>query len=259
MELIEQQLSAFLLVFVRLTAFFVSAPVFSFRGVPNQFKIGLALALAFISYSLVPDTGPIPLDLGFILYAVKEALVGLLLGTILQLLFYTVQVAGGMIDMQLGLALANVIDPRTGAYVPLTGSFKNVLATLFLLSTNGHHMIIRGILASYQAVPIDRAWLSFGSEPLVQLVMKVFSYMFMSGFMIAAPVVVAIFLVDLSLGIIAKTVPQFNIFVVGLPIKIVSGLLILFIVLPGFYYVLSGLFGKMFAAMSDMMKLLGGL
>lgn len=255
---IVQYLPVFLLVFVRMTAFMVTVPVLSTRGVPNQVKIGLAFFVAFLSFSYIPQTEPIPLDLAFALHVVKEALVGIILGLILQLVFFAVQVAGGLIDMQNGFALANVIDPRTGAYVPLTGNLKNILATVYFLSMDGHHLLIRGIITSYQVVPIDLQWGPLGSEALFAMVVKVFGYMFLSAFLIAAPVTVALFLVDLSLGIIAKSVPQFNIFVVGLPIKIFASFFVLLIVMPGFFIVLSELFANMFRAMSEMMTLLGG-
>lgn len=258
MEAFITYLPYFLLVFVRLTSFFISAPIFSMRGVPNQFKIGFAFVVAFISSFYVPFQDKLPLDLTFILFAVKEVLIGLLLGFITQLLFYAVQVAGGLIDMQAGFAMANVIDPRTGAYVPITGNFKNILATFYFLTIDGHHILIRGVIASYKAIPIDRMWAPFGSENVLMFITKVFSQMFYSAFLIAAPVVVALFLVDLSLGIIAKTVPQFNIFVVGMPIKVIASFLMLIVVLPAFFMVLSGLFQKMFSAMSELMMLLGG-
>jgi flagellar biosynthetic protein FliR len=251
-------LPVFLLVFVRITAFFVSAPFFSVRGVPNQFKIGFAFVMALISFSYVPAHVQIPLDLTFVLHVMKEALVGVILGLICEMMYLTVQVAGGLMDMQLGFAMANVIDPRTGVYVPITGNFKNILAMLYLLTMNGHHMLIRGIIHSYRAVPLDGMWLSLGSEEVMWTAVKVFRDMFASAFLIAAPIVVALFLVDLSLGIIAKSVPQFNIFVVGFPIKIIAGFLLMIVVMPAFLLTLNGLFENMFRALAEMMKSLGG-
>jgi flagellar biosynthetic protein FliR len=251
-------LPVFLLVFVRLTAFFVAAPFFSVRGVPNQFKIGFAFLMALISFNYVQVQAQIPLDLTFVLHVMKEVLVGVILGFLCELMYLTIQVAGGLMDMQMGLAMANVIDPRTGVYVPITGNFKNILAMLYFLSIDGHHMLIRGMITSYQAIPLDRMWLSLGDERVLWLVVKVFRDMFASAFLIAAPIVVALFLVDLSLGIIAKSVPQFNIFVVGLPIKLIASFLLLIVVMPAFLLTLNGLFEKMFRALAEMMKLLGG-
>lgn len=258
MNLFLMYLPVFLLVFVRMSAFFVASPFFSIKGIPNQFKIGLAFIMAVISFQHVPVQVQIPMDLTFILYVIKEALVGVILGYICELMFVAVQVAGGLIDMQMGLAMANVIDPRTGTYVPITGNFKNILAVLFFFSINGHHMLIRGIMNSYQAIPLDTMWAAFGSEQVMMTAVIVFQNMFLSAFMMAAPIVVALFLVDIALGIIAKSVPQFNIFVVGLPIKLLAGFLLLIVVMPAFLLTLNGLFENMFRALGEMMKTLGG-
>jgi flagellar biosynthetic protein FliR len=258
MDAILTYLPVFLLVFVRMTSFFLSVPIFSTRGVPNQLKVGLAFLLALISFSYVPMQQTIPLDLMFLMYAVKEVLIGLILGFICEMVFYTIQIAGGLMDLQMGFAMANIIDPRTGAYVPITGTFKNILATLYFLSINGHHMLIKGMIASYQAAPVDRIWIPLGENQVFLHVVKIFSQMFASALLMAAPIVAALFLVDLSLGIIAKSVPQFNIFVVGLPIKMIASFLILIVVMPAFFLILSGLFEKMFEAMAEMMTLLGG-
>jgi len=258
MATILVSLPVFLLVFVRLTAFFVAAPFFSARGVPSQFKIGFAFLLALISFQYVPAQAQIPMDTTFVLHVIKEVLVGVILGYLCELMYLTVQVAGGLMDMQMGFAMANVIDPRTGVYVPITGNFKSILAMLYFLSIDGHHMLIRGIMTSYQAIPLDRVWIALGDEKVLWLFVKVFRDMFASAFLIAAPIVVALFLVDLSLGIIAKSVPQFNIFVVGLPLKLIASFLLLIVVMPAFLLTLNGLFQKMFRAAAEMMKLLGG-
>ncbi|CAM3401977.1 MULTISPECIES: flagellar biosynthetic protein FliR [Brevibacillus] len=258
MNLILMQLPVFLLVFVRMTAFFVAAPFFNIRNVPSQFKIALGFIVALVSYQYVPPVEQVPMDLTFIIHVLKEVLVGVILGLICEIMYTAVQVAGGMMDMQMGLAMANVIDPRTGAYIPVTGNFKNILATLYFFSIDGHHMLIRGIISSYQIIPVDRMWAPFGSEQVMMTAVKVFSQMFLSAFMIAAPLVVALFLVDVSLGIVAKSVPQFNIFVVGLPLKLLAGFLLLIVLMPAFLLTLNALFEKMFRGLGEMMKWLGG-
>jgi len=258
MNLFFMYFPIFLLVFVRTTAFFVAAPFFSIKGVPNPFKIGLAFIMALISFQFIPTQTQIAMDFSFVLHVIKEALVGIILGYVCELMFVAVQVAGGLIDMQMGLAMANVIDPRTGAYVPVTGNFKSILAVLYFFSINGHHMLIRGLIKSYEAIPIEAVWAAFGSEQVMMTAVKVFQNMFLSAFMMAAPIVVALFLVDVSLGIIAKAVPQFNIFVVGLPIKLLAGFLLLIVVMPAFLLTLNGLFESMFRALAEMMNSLGG-
>lgn len=258
MNLFFMYFPIFLLIFVRMSAFFVAAPFFSIKGVPSQFKIALAFLMALISFPLIPMQTQIALDFSFVLHVIKEALVGVILGYICELMFVAVQVAGGLMDMQMGLAMANVIDPKTGAYVPITGNFKNILAVLYFFSINGHHMLIRGLIKSYEAIPLEAVWAAFGSEQVLMTAVKVFQNMFLSAFMMASPIVVALFLVDVSLGIIAKSVPQFNIFVVGLPIKMLAGFLLLIVVMPAFLLTLNGLFESMFRALAEMMKMLGG-
>jgi len=257
MDLILMQLPVFLLVFARITAFFVTAPFFSLRNVPGPFKIALGFLMALISFQYVPALDPIPMNLTFAVHIVKEVLVGVILGLICEVMFAAVRVAGGLMDMQMGLSMANVIDPQTGAYIPVTGNFKNILATLYFFSIDGHHMLIRGVISSYQAIPLDRLWAPFGSEQVMMTAVKVFLQMFLSAFMIAAPLVVALFLVDVALGIIAKSVPQFNIFVVGLPIKLLAGFLLLLVLMPAFLLTLNGLFENMFRGLAEMMKWLG--
>ncbi|MFD2371310.1 flagellar biosynthetic protein FliR [Brevibacillus sp. GCM10020057] len=258
MDLFFTYFPIFLLTFVRMSAFFVAAPFFSIKGVPNQFKIALAFIMALISFQFIPTQAQIAMDFSFVLHVIKEALVGVILGYVCELMFIAVQVAGGLMDMQMGLAMANVIDPKTGVYVPVTGNFKNMLAVLYFFSINGHHMLIRGLIKSYEAIPLEAVWAAFGSEQVLMTAVKVFEDMFLSAFMMASPIVVALFLVDVSLGIIAKSVPQFNIFVVGLPFKMLAGFLLLIVVMPAFLLTLNGLFESMFRALAQMMKMLGG-
>jgi flagellar biosynthetic protein FliR len=256
MQLLEL-LPAFLLVFIRLTAFFVSAPVFSTRSIPATFKIGLSFFLAFIAFPIGKAHGAIPLDWNYIYLAIKEVLVGLLLGFLATLFLAAIQVAGSFIDMALGLAMATIFDPMTGAQTPLMGNFKYMLTMLFLLSTNGHHLLIKGILASYEVVPLDR-WISgFGSGTLSTFIVEKFSYMFMSGMLLAAPMVSSLFVIDVAFGIVAKTVPQMNIFVVGMPAKILAGFLILIVVFPGYFFVMTRLFETLFKSMERMIEIMG--
>src|SRR5699024_7141617 len=129
-----------------------------------------------------------------------------------------VQIAGGFIDFQMGFAIANVIDPQTGAQSPLIGQYFYIIALLFLLSINGHHLIIDGIYNSYGFIAID-AFVPLGDESMIMYVIDTFNTMFLIAFQISIPIVGCLFLVDVALGIIARTVPQLNVFVVGLPLK----------------------------------------
>ncbi|MDC3416380.1 flagellar biosynthetic protein FliR [Aquibacillus salsiterrae] len=246
----------FLLIFVRLTAFFATVPIFSYRNIPNQFKIGAAFFLSWIMFYTM-DIPVLLFDELFILLLVKEALIGLLLGLIAYIILVTVQVAGGFIDFQMGFAIANVIDPQTGAQSPLMGQYFYTIALLFLLTVNGHHLLINGIFYSYQTLPIDKLY-SLGDESFVQFIMELFNRMFLIAFQLSIPIVGCLFLVDVAMGIVARTVPQLNVFVVGIPLKILVALVALFVFMGMYVVLVKNIFELMIKSMESLMQILGG-
>lgn len=252
------ELPAFLLVLVRLTTFFVAAPLFSMRTVPTIHKIGFSFFVALICYSTVTIDVLIAVDFNFILLVMKEVLIGLALGFVAALILYTVQVAGGFIDFQMGFAIANVVDPQTGTQVPIIGNFKYTFALLFLLAVDGHHMMLEGIMRSYQLVAVDQFIVQDQNQAITQFIITTFTQMFLTAFQMAIPMVGALFLVTVALGITARTVPQLNIFVVGIPLKIFLGFIMLFITLPTFFYLLHKVFRQMIEAIGQLLYLLGG-
>ncbi|KUF36477.1 MULTISPECIES: flagellar biosynthetic protein FliR [Lysinibacillus] len=249
-------LTVFLLVLVRVSAFFVTVPFFSYRTIPPQVKITLALVLAWMMYYTI-DVEPLVFNDEYILLVMKEALVGLLLGLMGYIIMSAIQIAGSFIDFQMGFAIANIIDPQTGAQSPLIGQFFNMLALLFLLAIDGHHMILNGIYYSYQFLPMDQ-FPRFASESLPKFIMTTFTAVFAIAFQMAAPVVATLFLVDLALGITAKTVPQLNIFVVGFPIKIGVSFLVMFTMMAVMIQVIQKLITIMIYGIRDLMAILGG-
>lgn len=252
-------LPTFLLVFIRITAFFVVAPIFSTRNIPAMYKIGLSFFLALIAFPLVKAASPIVVDWQYVYLVLKEVLVGLLLGFIGLLLLSAIQTAGSFIDMMLGLAMAAVVDPLTGMHSPLMGNFKYILTALFILSVDGHHLLIEGVLSSYQVIPLDKWMSGWGDGSIAGFLLEKFSYMFMSGMLLAAPLVSSLFLMDVALGIVAKTVPQMNIFVVGMPAKLLGGFLILIVVFPAYFFVISRLLEVLFSSMAQMIKIMGAV
>lgn len=257
MEVLLTSIPVFLLVFIRVLSFFLVIPIFSYRTIPARMKIGLALYLAYVIVFTI-DTDPIEFDMVYILLVIKEAVAGIALGLIGYIILSAVQIAGGFIDFQMGFAIANVIDPQTGAQSPILGQYLYIFAFLFLLSVNGHHLLIDGIYHSYQFIPIDQPFLHFSDENTVKLIGKAFSAMFIIGFQMSIPVVASLFLIDVALGIVARTVPQMNIFVVGFPVKILAGIIILFIVMGTMIYSVKSLFELMLYSLRDLMSLLGG-
>src|SRR5690554_70695 len=153
MQLIAQLLPSFLLIFCRITAFFAVAPIFSFRNMPNTFKLGLAVFISLLVTSAMGPQSALDMNGDYILLIVREILIGLMLGFTAYLLFTVVQVAGSFIDIQMGFGIVNVIDPMTGAQSPVMGNFKFFIATLLFLAVNGHHYLLLSIMKSYEWVP----------------------------------------------------------------------------------------------------------
>ncbi|RKN86508.1 flagellar biosynthetic protein FliR [Paenibacillus ginsengarvi] len=247
-----------LLLFCRITAFMLAAPVFSTRGLPPTWKIGVAAMIAFITFPAAGLNNPTAIDGLFIVSIIREVLVGLLLGFTAYMFFTAVQIAGSFIDIQMGLGIANVIDPMTGAQSPLIGNFKFILAMLLFLTFNGHHYMIEGLIKSYEWMPLSNGlFAAIQNGTVHEFLLRSFASVFSLALQMSTPLVVALFLTDIGLGILSKTAPQFNIFVVGVPIKILIGFLLLVLVLPGFVFLFQDLFSSLFQSLDQLVKLIG--
>lgn len=250
--------TVFLLILIRVSAFFVTVPFFSYKTIPTQVRIALAFVLAWIMYYTMTDIEPFIINGDYIMLIIKEAVVGLLLGLIGFIIMSAIQIAGGFIDFQMGFAIANIVDPQTGAQSPLMGHLLNTMALILLMAYDGHHLILEGIFNSYQYLPMQNFFPDFSSENYMHFVMNVFTTVFAIAFQMAAPIVATLFLVDLTLGITARTVPQLNIFVVGFPIKITVSFLVISIMIPVLIEVVNKLLTIMIYTMRDLMTILGG-
>lgn len=259
MDAIVQGFPIFLLIFCRITAFFVVAPVFSSRGVPNTFKIGLGFFISFIvffSYGLNQIIVP---NAEYVLVVLREILIGVMLGYVVYLFFAAVQTAGAFMDLQIGFAMANVVDPHTGVSAPLLGNFKYMLILVIFLMMNGHHYLLTGLMDSYQWMPLDNELFSrLLRGNMTEYLIRVFSNTFLLSLQIAAPLVVAMFLADLGLGFLTKTAPQFNVFVIGIPLKMLLGLFLLILLMPGLAMLFDKLFTIMFQSLEGLFSIVQG-
>ncbi|MFC4735619.1 flagellar biosynthetic protein FliR [Bacillus daqingensis] len=249
---------AFLLILVRMSAFMMTLPFFSYQTVPGQLKIGVAVCMSWIIF-FTEDWPVLEIDYSYFLLVLKEALVGLTIGLVAVILLYAVQIAGGLIDLKLGFLIANVVDPQTGTQSPLLGSYLYTFALLFILAVDGHHLMIDGAYFSYQYIPLDQPFLPFGDERLIDFIIVTFSTMFIIAFQMSMPVVGSIFLVDVALGMIARTVPQVNVFVVGLPLKIFLGLIVLMLTMAPFLMLVQHLVDTTIETMRTLMQIYGGV
>ncbi|MFH2054992.1 MAG: flagellar biosynthetic protein FliR [bacterium] len=239
--LTQDNVLIYLLTTFRVAGLFAIAPVLGHRLVPVQVRIPLTLLLAYFLFSY---TGSVPIELGESLWplaglALREFGFGVLLGFLFQILFLGVQFGGGVIGYQIGFALVNVIDPSTSTNVSIISQMKLLIATLVFLLINGHHVVLQALFESFKLVPLGQISLNtLAAEGIVRFAGETF----IIGVKLAAPVVVTLFVTDLCLGILARTMPQMNVFIVGFPLKIGVGLFILATTLPLFGYVFTKLF-----------------
>ena len=248
------ELEVFFLIFIRMAAFFSIAPLFGRQNVPKYIKIGFSILLAVLLYNTlnVPSSNNIE---GIYSYAQKiiiELLVGLILGFVSFAMFTAIYIAGQLIDMQIGFGVVNVLDPLSDIQEPLTSNFY---CMVIFLTFRGHHMLIKTLFESYKYIPIGNVEFSDGvvSEAIVIL-----GNLFIMGFKIAAPITAAIIIADVAMGVISRTVPQFNVFVVGMPLKIAIGLLIILITMPIFVELISSHFYDMDKEMFNFIRGMSG-
>lgn len=259
MDWLTQFLPGFMLYFCRIASFFVVAPVFSARNVPAHFKIGIAFFVTLMSFTIVGNSSPIPLDSLYLLSVFREILVGVLLGFVAYLFFTAIQIAGSFIDIQMGFGIANVIDPMTGASSPVMGNLKYIIATLLFLSLNGHHLLLKAIMESYEWIPLSNdLFTKLYSGQMAEFMLKTFSTVFSLSFQISAPFIAAFFLTDVGLGLLARVAPQFNIFVIGMPLKVLVGFMLLVLLFPGYQFIFKDLFTSMLDSMQKFIGLFTG-
>jgi flagellar biosynthetic protein FliR len=147
----------------------------------------------------------------------------------------------------------------TGTSSPLIGNMKYMLAMLLFLSFNGHHLLLTAIHDSYNWIPLQNdVFARMYSDSMVDFMLRTFTDSFGLAFKMAAPMVVALFLTDVGLGILAKTAPQFNIFVIGVPVKIILGLILLVFLFPGMLSIFEMVFETLLKAMEQFLALLSG-
>ncbi|MBS4536036.1 flagellar type III secretion system protein FliR [Clostridium sp. D2Q-14] len=244
----------FLLVFIRMTGIFIITPIFSRTNIPTILKVSLSLIISIITFTTIGEQDLIiEGNIHLMILIFKELTIGLIIGFISYLFFVSLIIAGQIIDTQIGFGMANVFDPQHNTQVPITGNFYYILALLIFLTIDAHHWFLQAIVKSYSVLPIGNINLNDG---ILNQIIVIFSEIFNIGFKISSPVLATIFLSNVLLGILARTVPQMNVFVVGMPLKIVVGLLTIFITLPIYLIALQHIFNNMSGEIFNFLQLL---
>lgn len=229
----------FLFVLLRVGALIMFFPILGSPQVPGRIKIGLIL---FISIAVFPVVRATPMHdpkslFELVVNLFSEITIGLAVAYSARLMFTAVQIAGTVVDFQMGFGVVNVIDPQTETQVSITAQFQNILAILFFLALDAHHIIIGAIVESFFLInPFQINFSTFTPE----IILLLFKATFVTAVKIAAPIMAILFFISVGLGLVARTVPQMNVFIVGFPLQIGVGLLMVGLSMSFFSIVVQG-------------------
>ena len=218
-----QFLTSVLLASVRVGAVFLFTPILAVTQAPIRFRVFFVLGLAAILVSSVA-VSPVkaPIDLAeLVYYAIQELVTGGVMAFGLLTAFGAFLLGGRILDFQMGFGVASLIDPATNTQSAMMGVVLNIIAVMAFFMVDGHHMVLRGLAYSFEKIPLGVGL----TEISVDVVVKQFGYMFSFAVMAVAPALFAILMLDVGLAVMARTMPQVNIFFVSMPLKIAVGLM----------------------------------
>ena len=214
----------------RILGVIAAAPIFSHTAMPNQVKLGLGIVLTLI---IIPTLPPIPqfeiYSLKGLLVLMQQLVIGLAIGFTMRLVFSAVELAGQLVGMSMGLGFASFYDPQSQGQSTAVNQFLVLLAMLIFLSLDGHLLIVTAVANSFVTMPIATGGGNINPMKIVLWGETIFS----AGLMLAMPVVAALLITNMALGILTKTAPQLNLFGIGFPVTISIGFVVLALSLPG--------------------------
>ncbi|MBR5407476.1 MAG: flagellar biosynthetic protein FliR [Lachnospiraceae bacterium] len=224
-----EDLEFFLLIFVRISCFVVTAPFFSVNNVPRRFKAGFSFFISYIVFESMPihDIPAYSTVYGYAALVLKEAIAGLIIGFGANICNSVINLAGRLADMEIGISMVSLLDPTTREQSGFTGVLYQYSIMLVMMATNLHHYFIRAMVETFTLIPIGRP--VFASDKIMTVIMQYLNDYVSIAFRICLPVVATIMLTNAVLGILVKTAPQINMFSVGIQIKLFAGLAVLMI------------------------------
>jgi flagellar biosynthesis protein FliR len=237
----EHTILAYLLILCRLAGMIVGSPIFNMHNIPPQSKVGFAAVFAFILYPLHSAHPPVTHDVfQFAALVLQETIIGLLIGFIANLTFMGVQMAGELMSMQMGLSAAQMLNPVTGTQNAQVGQFFFYFATIVFFGLNIHHALIAAVDRSFTWLPLGH-FIGEGhltASVMTQRCIHLTSEVFLLALTTGIPVMSVLLVTEVATGFVAKVMPQMNVFMVAIPIKLMLGLLIMIMALPAFADVL---------------------
>ncbi|MBK1679985.1 flagellar biosynthetic protein FliR [Rhodocyclus tenuis] len=223
-------IAAFFFPLARILALLSAAPPFNNRGMPRRIRLALGIAIALALTPALPPMPPIEPASGAGLWILaQQVLIGLAMGFALRLAFSAIDMAGNLIGMQMGLGFATFFDPQSAGQTPVLSEFLNLLALLVFLSINGHLIVLATLAHSFTTLPVALAlpaagsWLNIANSGMV-----IFTY----GVLLSLPLLVALLITNVALGVLTRAAPQLNLFAVGFPLTLALGFAVLLFSLP---------------------------
>lgn len=250
------QFLGFIVIFTRTLGVMIVAPILGDNNIPGQIKVAIAFLLSLIFFPVVaaPSFGASP-DMGRMFFvAATEFGVGLLIGFTARLLFTGISLAGEIAGFQMGVSIANIFDPSSEAQVSMIGQIQVIFALLLFVTLDGHHLLIEALVESFRIVAPGALVLK---EEGMRFLVDQVGNIFLIGLKVGAPMIVALLAANFSMGLIARSVPQLNVIVVGFPFTIGLGILFLFIGFPFFIAAVTVLHEKLGAILMGLLKALG--
>lgn len=225
----EITIQIFLLIMIRIASFIWISPGFSFRSMPQLGKVAITVGISLAVYGIIPlPTELLPTGV-FILILIKEILVGVAIGYITQLFFSGIEMAGTLVDFQVGFSMSMSLDPMMGIQSAFYGSIYYWILMVTYFATNMHHHLIRALVNSYVHIPLTQMeFTHFGVEGIVDL----FSYVFEIGLNLAFPLVTVALFSEVILALLSRTIPQINVLILGMPLKILVSIVFFYFFLP---------------------------
>ena len=248
------QITLFSLILMRMSGFILLNPILGRRNIPMQVKAGFIFILTVTVYSF--STGDAfditnPLEYGLLLF--KEFAAGYAIGFVTELFFFVITFAGYVMDFQMGMSMSTVYDPQSNAQVPITGSLLQAFYVLLFFAVDGHLALMKILLTSAEIVPYGGILLTQG---LASRMVELFSECVVLGIKFAFPVLAAEFLVEIGVGILNKIVPQINVFVINIQLKVIVGLGLLVLLISPIGEYLSNLVTVMVKAIREILTFL---
>lgn len=234
----ETAIFEYLMVFLRAGALLVTSPFFGAQTTPTVIRVMSSVSIAgALTFAVHEKVGPVPTSMyGLVAASLNEVLAGILIGLFMSMALQLAQIAGAMMDLQVGLASSQVLNPVGGISVTVLSQFKFMLGLVIFLLSNAHHLVLHAFVKSYDAMPV----LGMSSLPAIESgLIRVVGSMFIIALQIAAPILAVSLLLDGAFGLINRAVPQIQIYQLALPAKIGVGLVVISIGLPALTFAVS--------------------